>query len=153
MAPELPPRLVTVDLRFDDESLEADVEYIEVQGHERLRVRWDVRSQPPGFFPVCGGVAYVKETDQITIGTPDKDVQPSPLGGSRYRWIQGLLPRERWMMLILVLPKGYTLAHPEPSPTDTKNFQGRLALYWKLKADEVGSVEAAWTLRRFEGNI
>ncbi|HKC64108.1 MAG TPA: hypothetical protein VKB86_10740, partial [Pyrinomonadaceae bacterium] len=86
--------------------MKANVEYVEVQGQERLRVRWNARSQPPGFFPVGDGVAYVKETDRITIGAPDEDARPSSLGGSRYRWIQGLLPKERWMMLILVLPKG-----------------------------------------------
>src|SRR5437762_3899255 len=144
MAPELPPRLVCIDLKFEDGRLHGAVEYIEVLGNERLRVRWDVKSQPAGFFPVCGGVAYVEETDQVRKAAPDNDVQPSALGDSRYRWIQGLLPKDRWMMLVLVLPEKFTLTDPHPLPADTRDFGGRLALYWRLKADEFGSTEAEW---------
>lgn len=152
MAPELPPRVVGVDLRFQEGALHGAVEYVEVKGEGLLRVRWD-ESPPPGFFPVCGGVAFVEETDRIIKATPDKDVLPSALGDSRYRWIQGLLPKDRWMMLVLVLPEEFTITDPHPLPADAKDFGGRLALYWRLKADEFGSTEAEWTLKAFDGNI
>src|SRR6266403_1352560 len=92
-------------------------------------------------------------TDRVTKATPDNDVQPSSLGDSRYRWIQGLLPKDRWMMLVLVLPEKISITDLHPLPADTKDFGGRLALYWRLKADEFGSTEAEWTLKDFGGNI
>src|SRR5207249_10909697 len=95
----------------------------------------------------------VEETDQVRKAAPDNDVQPSALGDSRYRWIQELLPKDRWIMLVLVLPEKFTLTDPHPLPADTRDFGGRLALYWRLKADEFGSTEAEWTLKELDGSV
>lgn len=154
MAPEYPPKLVVLDLRFKKGKLIGTLEYIEVAIiAERLRVRWAVESKPTGFIKVGRGVAYVYKTDKVITIPISKDAEPESLGNSRYRLQEGLRPGDPWLMIILILPKGYTLVDPEPVPVNSKDFKGRLALYWVLKGDEFGRTKADWGIRQFESNL
>ena len=55
--------------------------------------------------------------------------------------------------------KGFCLRIAGPSGANpaialtVRDFGGRLALYWRLKADEFGSTEAEWTLKELDGSV
>lgn len=151
MAPEYPPQLVLFDARFEGEILKGDLHYVEVPIGDRLRVRWDAEHEPENFEPVGGGVAYVSKTDDLKT-LSSRDSIPDDLGGCRYRWSEGLNSGIPWVMFVLILPKGHTLTTAEPKPARAKIFKDRLALYWILKADEIGRTQVVATLGAFEGS-
>jgi hypothetical protein len=43
------------------------------------------------------------------------------------------------LMFVLILPAGHTVTDPDPRPREAKEFDGRIALYWKpdLNADRI----------------
>lgn len=155
MAPELPPSLVIFDSRFDASGeLLGDIYYIEPVNAAQLHVRWNVGQPPPGYIPVGGGVAYASADDgKVQELAVSKDVPPDPLGNSRYRWVQGLRFGLEWVMFILILPEGYTLFDPYPNPSGTRNFNGRLALYWALEGDRLNRTRVEWTLKELSGEL
>ena len=104
----------------------------------RLRVRWDSEREPENFESVGGGVAYVFKSDDLQVLPVSRDSIPDDLGGFRYRWVEGLNLGIPWLMLHSILPKGHTLTAAEPKPARAKEFEDRLALYWILKADNMG---------------
>lgn len=152
MAPEYPPELVIFDARFEGEKLKGHLHYIEVPIGHRLRVRWDAEREPESFLPVGGGVAYVFKTDQLQVLPVSRDSIPDDLGSFRYRWSEGLNSGIPWMMFVLILPSGHTLAAAEPKPARAKLFQGRLALYWILNGDDFGRTKVVCTLSAFDGS-
>ena len=152
MAPEYPPGLVIFDSQFEDDKLKGDLYYVEVPIGSRLRVRWDTERQPENFRPVGGGVAYVFETSELQDPLISHDSIPDDLGGLRYRWTEGLKLGIPWVMFILILPSGHTLVAAEPVPARAKIFKDRLALYWILKAGDLGRTQVVCTLKKFEGS-
>jgi hypothetical protein len=61
---------------------------------------------------------------------PSRVQPPVLLDDSRYLWREGgVLPGTPSIMMILILPQGYTLTDPKPMPIGAKTFDGRLALY------------------------
>jgi len=149
MAPEHPPSLVIFDARIENDTLRGSCEYIEPSTPgTRLQVRWAVESQPEGFAAVGGGVAYIYTKNSDFNFVPiSKDASPVRLGDDRYRWIEGLNAGVPWVMFILILPRGHTLAEPSPAPAGARVFGDRLALYWVLRGDDLGRTEVVWTLR------
>lgn len=152
MAPEHPPELVIFDSRFEDDKLKGDLHYVEVPIGDRLQVRWDAEREPENFRPVAGGVAHVFKTDQLQVLPISHDSIPDDLGGLRYRWSEGLNSGIPWVMFVLILPSGHTLVAAEPKPARAKVFKDRLALYWILKADNLGRTQVICTLNTFEGS-
>jgi len=152
MAPEHPPELVIFDSRFEDGKLRGDLHYVEVPVGERLRVRWDCEREPENFQSVGEGVAYVFKTDQLVVFPVSRDSIPDDLGSLRYRWSEGLNFGIPWVMFVLILPSGHTLLGAEPRPARAKVFKGRLALYWILRADDLGRTQVECTLQTFEGS-
>ena len=155
MAPERPPSVVIFDARFEGDSLRGTLHYVESQDTNlRLRVRWNVASQPKDYRPVCDGVAYVyQKAGKVDVLPISKDASPTPLGNSRYRWTEGLDPQHPWLMFILILPEGYTIANPHPLPVDTKNFAKRLALYWILKGNDLGRTDVELTIKKLQTDV
>lgn len=155
MAPEFAPCAVIFDARFDGDSLRGTLEYVESPNPDaRLRVRWSVESQPKDYFSVGGGVAYIYEKfGGITTVPISEDASPIELGNSRYLWTEGLQPGLPSLMFILVLPRNHTLADPRPFPAGTKIFNGRLALYWMLKGDDLGRTKVELTVKKLEGSL
>ncbi len=151
MAPEHPPELVIFDSRFEDGKLKGDLHYVEVPIGHRLRVRWDSERESEDFQPVGGGVASVFKTDDLQVLPISRDSIPDDLGDLRYRWSEGLNLGIPSMMFVLILPSGYTLAAAEPKPARAKVLNDRLALYWILKADDMGRTQVVCTLSAFEG--
>lgn len=151
MAPEFPHYLVVFKSRFEDGVLKGSVRYIEADVGERLRVRWAVESKPEGFEEVRfhndqRGVVYVDTKDsEVYVRSGSDDAVADPLGNSRYRWSEGTRNGHPWLMFVLILPEDYTIQDPRPRPAGTKNFDGKLALYWVLKTDDLGraNVEGA----------
>ena len=152
MAPEHPPELVIFDARFEEKKLVGDLHYIEVPIGHRLRVRWDAESEAEDFQPIGGGVASVFKTDQLQVLPLSRDSIPDDLGDLSYRWSEGLNLGVPWMMFVLILPTGYTLAAAKPRPARAKIFKDRLALYWILKGDDLGRTQVVCTLSAFEAD-
>jgi hypothetical protein len=153
MAPEHPPKLVIFDSRFKEGKLKGDLYYVEVPIGVRLRVRWDCERAPENFQPVGDGVAYVFKTDQLVVLPVSRDSIPDDLGGLRYRWSEGLNFGIPWMMFVLILPSGHTLAGAEPRSARAKVFKGRLALYWILRADDLGRTQVECSLQTIKGDV
>ncbi len=154
MAPEVPPLLAVWDLYIQSGELKGSLEYVEILGEtQRLRVLWSVDDQPEGFFPVGGGVAYVYGTESVVLMPISKAATPEPVGHSRYRLVQGLSPEEPWLMLIMILPQGFTLVDPKPGPVRAKPFKGRLALYWILEGDKFGRTHTEWGIKELANDL
>jgi hypothetical protein len=156
MAPERSPVLAAWDLRFSNGLLRGAIAYYNAVGapEERLRVRWDVDEQPPGFFPVHGGVVYILETPSVGREPESRDMAPVDLGGNRFRWHEGdFMQSAPWIMMVLILPEGYTVTYPSPPPVSAKVFRGRLALYWKPLPDQHGSADVEWSLAKAESDL
>ncbi len=154
MAPEYPPKLIVWDLHLKADRLEGSLSYVELaDSAERLRVRWGVTDEPPGFFPVGDGVAFVHQTASVVLMPISREARPEFLGGARYRIQEGLPPHDPWLMEIVILPEGYTLDHPNPAPASVKAFQQRLALYWVLEGDRQGRTQVEWTLKPLEVSL
>ncbi len=156
MAPEYPPGLVIFDSkRLEGNRLTGTLSYIEVPIGERLRVRWGVGKQPQGFRPVADGVAFVKEQDNLVVQPISDDAFADHLGESRYQFSEGLQHGIEWIMFILILPPGLTLADPPPSPLPAKAkcFHDRLACYWILKGDDVGRTGIECTMKEAAGKL
>lgn len=154
MAPERPPKLAVLDLRFEDATLLANLDYVEVlRDNERLRVRWNEEHAPLNFVTIAGGVAHVEDADYVVHVPKGENARPTSLGHSKYRWSEGLDPKHPWLMLVVILPEGYTIADPHPVPREAKEFGKRLALYWILKGDELGRTELEFGLKSFESEV
>jgi hypothetical protein len=156
MAPERSPVLAAWDLGWKAGKLKGAIAYYMAvdADMERLKVRWDVDEQPPGFFSVHGGVAYVLDTPSVIREPQSPDMFPADLGGSRFRWHEGdFVPNEPWIMMALILPEGYTVTDPSPPPISAKVFKGRLAVYWKPITDNYGSADVEWNLVKADGEL
>lgn len=159
MAPEYPHRLVVFKARFEDGELKGSIKYVETDTGEPLRVRWAVESKPEGFDEVRfdddhRGVVFVYTEDSGVLLPPgSRDAVAVPFGNSRYRWTESMSGGPPWLMFVLILPEGYTLTDPWPKPVGTKDFSGRLALYWVLEADESRRVNVEWRVKELEGTL
>jgi hypothetical protein len=129
MALERLPVLAAWHLGFDAAGkLKGAITYCNAKKLKRLRVRFDVEEQPPGFFPVHGGVVYVEESADVDVESPSRDMAAIDQGGGRFRWHEGGLdPNVPCIMMALILPEGYTVRKPSPAPISAKDFKGRLA--------------------------
>jgi hypothetical protein len=151
MAPEAPADLVVHDLYLDGE-LRSRVEFVETSnpGAARLRVGWDYLEQPAGYFPVGGGVVYVRDTPEYTTVGPIAGTVRQ-IGPDRYE-VRDVGP-PGGVMVVLLLPPGDTLADPAPRPVAAKAFRGRLAAYWRLRGDADDQASVRWTLARLETEL
>lgn len=127
MAPETPGNLVVLELRYRRRSIAGVVERVETGGVDFLRVSWNSDRQPPGYFSVGSGAAFVAESDGIRR-TPPISAIPDKLGGSQFAWRD--VAQGDGLMFVLILPKGYRIVEPDPTPVSVKKFKHRMALYW-----------------------
>jgi hypothetical protein len=148
MAPEFPPRLVVLDLLLVQGVLVGRIEYVEGGNeHERLTVLWKVDGTPNGFFPAGHGVASVKQSAGVFALTAAEQSEIPSLGNGRWVWPQELPHAQSWLMVIMILPAGHTLAEATPAPVRAKEFRERLAVYYIAKADEPGGrISIEWSL-------
>jgi pimeloyl-ACP methyl ester carboxylesterase len=160
MAPERSPVLAVWDVRsYEDGSLKGTIVYYNTVGvgqpqADPLRIRWDVDEQPPGFFPVHGGVVYILETPHIQREPESRDMAADRLGENRFRWHEGdFIRRVPWIMMVLILPDGYTVTESSPPPVSAKVFRRRIALYWKPLPDDHGNADVVWNLTKVESDL
>ena len=152
MEPERTEVLAVWKLDFRDEELKGEIAYFNANSKpgEKIRVRFDVDRQPPGFFPVHGGVVYVWDSEGVTREPESPDMAPVKLENCRLRWHEGGFLPGSVPMMVLVLPEHYTIANLSTPPVAAKDFGGRIALYWRPIADEKGSADVEWELRKSE---
>jgi hypothetical protein len=123
MAPEYVPSVVIFDGRIENGELQGSSEYVEPRSPgSLLRLRFGAKSQPEGFIPVGGGVAYLKAEETDFCVVPNLYASPQFLGDERYLWTEGLNIGIRWVMFILILPPGYTLSEMSPAPAGVTLF-------------------------------
>jgi hypothetical protein len=147
MAPEFPPRLVVFTLEAVGDSIAAQIENVERQSTEHLRVRWSEVEPPSGYRSVGAGALYVEESDGVIFDGP-RVVKLDYLENNRFRWIQGTPPGIPWVMIAVIFPAGYSLRRPRPALTSAKNCDNKVAVYWCLPGDSLGRASVEWDLHR-----
>ncbi|MFL6313612.1 MAG: hypothetical protein ACJ71W_16050 [Terriglobales bacterium] len=155
MSPEAPGNLVILDLSYDEEKqilFTTVEEVVPDQGKPPegwLRVRFD---EAPGekFEPVGGGVAHVRRPPGYEHGRPTEKSEVLSLPGTD-RYIFSNVAQGDGLQLIAILPSGYTLSEFKPSPTNAKEFKGRIAVYFRPKEHQGQTATIIFCLKKFEG--
>jgi len=157
MPPEEPGQLTVLDLAFAGEILEASIEIFEPPRDPRsgnatawLAVSWASIVPPAGYRPAAGGVVSIEDLEGLRV-TSSKG-KPDDLGGGRYAWRQRA--HGPGLMLVLVLPIGYTVSSMEPMAEAAKvvGSQNRIALYWMLEQRE-DRASLVWELEPLSGDL
>ena len=150
MPPEDPGNLTVIDLRFEDGTLKSQFERVDAPLKDWLKVSWSAETPPPLYLPVGNGVVYFK--DEYDLQAVKASGNVDDLGELRYGWRQK--EYGQGLMLVLILPSGYTLAGASVPPEAAKPFDAdsRIALYWMLTS-ESGRVALDWTLAGSEADV
>src|SRR5437667_11247279 len=125
MTPEAPGNLIVLDLIFRKETLVSNVEQIVPPQKgpvvEWLRVRFH-EAPEPGFYAVGGGVAFACAPKRFKHSKAAEEIEIPTTGNLRYCWTN--VAQGDGLMLVLVLPRGYTLDLDvcEPLPRSAKEF-------------------------------
>ncbi len=154
MSPEAPGNLVVLNLSFQGDELTGTVERVspsqEGLSQGALKVRFDARTNEQGFYSVGNGVAWVSQpTNYVQSPCERAGKIPSP-GGLQFYYNH--VAYGDGLMLILILPKGYTLSESDPVPRGVKEFRGRIALYFKPTGQFGDETRVAWKLKKVEGS-
>jgi hypothetical protein len=156
VAPEAPGNLVVLDLSYDEtDKLLMTVESVQPSqtGIENgwLRVRFD---EAPGadFFPVGGGVAFVRMPKEFEHDPPGEKSKVSDLKETPTKYMYTHVAQGEGLQLILIMPEGYTLAEFVPTPYNAKEFQGRIAIYFRPQERYGETAVVTWRLTRFRGD-
>ncbi|MGB6688454.1 MAG: hypothetical protein WBE76_11480 [Terracidiphilus sp.] len=163
MAPEAPGNLVVIDSRFQDGELAGYVERVdyspdkmgEIEAAGRwFWVLWNEQPKGPEYRPLGGGAVYVNE-GELPSGYEFAAKSPillDSLGNGTYAMRD--VAQGAGIMLVLILPEGYTFADPAPMPKSAKIVKKRrLATYWKPLGSYGTGVRISWQLRRFDGDL
>jgi hypothetical protein len=154
MAPEAPGNLIVLDLSFREETVVSKVEQIVPPQKgpvmEWLRVRFH-EAPEPGFYSVGNGVALARAPKRFRHSKAAEEVEIPTTGNLRYCWTNAA--QGDGLMLVLVLPAGYTLDLDvcQPLPRSAKEFHGRLAVYFKPEGGHGQSVSVAWGIQKLQG--
>jgi hypothetical protein len=154
MSPEWVDRLIILDfIRIENDQMIGSKCYIDPPVNQELRVRWAYGRLPEGFVSVAGDLAFVstekREKENVYIEDPNEYCMED-FGNSRYQLSEGLKRGLSKLMVILILPESYTLTDPSPGHHGIRDFNGRVALYWVLGADELQRTNVEWTIERFD---
>jgi hypothetical protein len=155
MTPEAPGNLVVLDLRFKGEALAGSVERVSPPQDEptqgSLRVRFDARTKEKGFYPVGDGVAWVSQPAGYVHTDPEPVGKVHSPDGLQFYYNH--VAYGEGFMLIVVLPRDYTLAESSPPPRGAKEFRGRIAAYFKPAGSFGADTRVCWTLKKVGGNL
>lgn len=150
MAPEMPGNLVVLDLGWKDSEVVCNVQrYDPISAIESLKVSWSATRCPPGYTALAKGVAYVLRPPGYEAR--DYEAQP-PERGADLSWTDQILG-DTGLMLIIVLPAGYvlpTVDDADPILGDSKEFNGRMALYWLAPQNEDRRQEFSWHMEKVQ---
>ena len=154
MTPEAPGNLIVLDLTFREDTLVSIVEQIvppqKGPAMEWLRVRFHEPPEP-GFYAVGDGVAFVSAPKRFKHSRPAEEVDIPTIGNLRYCWTN--VAQGDGLMLVLVLPKGYSLdlSACDPLPRSAKEFRGRIAVYFRPVGGYGQSTTVAWGIKKLSG--
>lgn len=144
MPPEEPGQLTVLDLAFEGSDLHCRITRIKAPLKEWLAVSWASTKTPDGYLSVADGVVYVRAHAQLDHISPSSGIVDH-LGGLEYGWrerVQG-----HGLMLVLILPPGYSLAGSDPGIEAAKaTADGRIAVYAMVGLGGEGRAAARWTL-------
>ena len=149
MAPEQPDYVTVFDANTvaNTDSLIGKAERLPLW-EDKYRVSWYAKNQPPGYFAVGNGVAFVYGEEPEMPEREPMEIDFNSIGDAYFRWHDAVEKAESSFMFILILPEGYTLVDPMPTPKEAKVFNGRLALHWQLKGDNEQNTKVEWRLQR-----
>jgi hypothetical protein len=152
MPPEQPPFLLILDTSFGETPLGAAdlkgrIEYLQPKA-DRLFVRWGVGSPPAGYKEEGGGVVFVAG-QSANSKPPDENPPIGTIAHNRYVYEDGL-DKAEWLMLVMILPRGFILGDPRPEPAGSRMYADRLAVYWRLRKYQGPGeiVHLEWGLRK-----
>jgi TIR domain len=146
MPPEEIYSLVAVKLDIEDGMLKCHGERATPAG-DFLRVSWYTtpKSIPQDYQAMLGGVVFAYKPS-LGAFSQFPDLTPTKRG-DRYVWRD--VAGSGGLMYIMVLPRGYTIANPEPIPVEAKKFEERVALFWLVystKGESSSSIAVEWSL-------
>lgn len=154
MPPEEPGNLTVIDLRFegDGKTLQATFERVDAPLKDWLAVSWASRTPPAGYAPLGGGTVCYREVPGLEPSAGAGEVDRIGNRGLSYGWRQKT--GAQGLMLVLVLPAGYTLEASSAPAEAAKTVAGdtRIAVYWMLTSSD-GRVSLQWTLVRCTGDL
>jgi hypothetical protein len=151
MAPEFPPNIALLDLRFENSRLKGTLKYYEKE-EGSIGVRWLIDDAPKGYMAIGGGAAYIT-ADSIIERPASKNKRLVPISEDRYQWSEGAYKTGTPPpMLILILPNGYTADELLPKPIGTDLFKDeskceRLVLFWMNKDKQADEIIVEWTIK------
>lgn len=91
---------------------------------------------PPGHQPLGGGVVFVKNLDQLEKDPPEID---RPVKAGKDGFMRPDLRHDGTLSLFALLPSGYAIPDLDgifPMPIAFKVIDQRLAIYWRVQADQ-----------------
>lgn len=149
MPPEEPGNLTVIDLRLGDDGKtpQATFDRVDAPLRDWLAVSWASRTPPAGYAPLGDGVVCYKEVAGLamTMGTGAVD----RIGDREHSYGWRQKTGAQGLMLVLVLPAGYTLEGSSVPAEAAKTVDGgsRIAVYWMLTSED-GRVSLQWSLAR-----
>jgi hypothetical protein len=110
-------------------------------------------SPEAGFYEVGGGVAFVQAPRRFRHSHAEDLTTVPSIGKRRYAWPNVALGDG--LMLVLVLPEGYTieLNGDTSVPQSAKEFRGRLAVYYRPQGSQGASVSVSWEIKPIVGSV
>ncbi len=114
---------------------------------DKYRVSWYAKDQPPGYFAVGDGVAFVFGDEPTVPEREPMEIDFNSIDDAYFRWHDAVKTDDDSFMFILILPEGYTLSDPVPMPKEVKVFNGRLAIHWILSGDDEQKTKVEWRLK------
>ena len=144
MAPEEVYYLVALRMRFEGGQLIADGERVAIP-NEPLYVTWYTSESVADQVSVAGGLVQVPDEEGL-YRKKIHNAKPSDLGGT-YSWREPLSDLGD-SMIAMSLPVGFTII-AEPKPLEAKEFEGTIAIFWRLPPEEL--VSLTWQLIAIEG--
>jgi hypothetical protein len=156
MAPDQVTTIAVMDLSYDNGKLRGRLQYYREPNNKKIHVAWDAQSQPKGYTPLHEGLVYYSIENSKAKLKPEGDRNEDPvlIKDLVYLWKEsGYPPGTSLIMMILILPKKYSLTGPNPIPIGAKEFDGRLAVYWIPIADSNTRADVVWTLKNIKGDL
>jgi hypothetical protein len=158
MAPDQVTTIAVMDLSYNNGELQGRLKYYRELKNNKIHVIWDAQSHPKGYFSIRKGLVYysVEKSKAKLESEGDRREDPVLLENSDYLWKEsGYPPGSSLILMILILPKDYSLTVPDrkPIPVGAKEVDGRLAVYWIPIADSNTRTDVVWTLKKLKGSL
>jgi hypothetical protein len=158
--PEAAGNLVVGVLRWQGSELLADVFDVRSPDDSFLIVWWESLQAVPGCVDVGSEGNPIVRVGLSNVHAREANVAPivqptirrvSELGDDRYQWSDPAIGEGS--MIVLVLPKGLTVADCAPPPKGAYQWTDRLAVFWKPPAKYGKTARIVFKLKELVGSI